>query len=95
MFCNDTQTNIDSVASPPIGELITDLYRLTPGTSLVMRCLAKQQPLLNQHLIYKTRLGRRANSICSVFLLFSEKGLPARRERKVPLARRFTGRLGW
>jgi len=75
MFYNNTQMHIDSVKTPPIGELITSFYQLTRDTSLIMRCLSTQQPILNKHLLYKTRLGRTTNSLCSVFPLFNEEGL--------------------
>ncbi len=75
MFYNDTQAVIDGVDEAPIGEMITEFYQLGRDTSLVMRCLAEKRPLVNQHLIYKTRLGRTANSITSVFPLLSETGL--------------------
>jgi arginine utilization regulatory protein len=75
MFYNDTQARIDSVVESPVGEMITEFYQLDSDTSLVMNCLATQRPVLNRHLIYKTRLGRTANAICSVFPLIGKEGL--------------------
>jgi arginine utilization regulatory protein len=74
-FYNETQARIDQTdRSEVIGFKTTEFYDLTDDTSLIMRCLKTRKPLLNEHLVYRTRYGRIANTICSVFPLFDDSG---------------------
>jgi len=74
-FYNATQARIDQTdRDEVIGLKTTELYRLTDETSLIMRCLLNRRPVVNQHLVYRTRYGRIANTICSVFPLFDAQG---------------------
>ena len=74
-FYNETQSRIDQTdRSEVIGFEATELYDLTDATSLIMRCLRTRKPVLNEHLVYRTRYGRIANTICSVFPLSDDSG---------------------
>ncbi|GAB4275387.1 MAG: sigma-54-dependent Fis family transcriptional regulator [Deferrisomatales bacterium] len=75
-FYNRAQARIDGVdPAYPVGKKATEVYDLTDETSLIMRCLHSQTPLVDRHLLYKTSLGRIVNSICSVYPLFNDQGL--------------------
>ncbi|MEW6486770.1 MAG: sigma 54-interacting transcriptional regulator [Thermodesulfobacteriota bacterium] len=76
MFYNETQARIDR--TPPaevLGRRTTEVYDLTDDTSLIMQSLRTRQAIVNRHLLYRTRSGRIANSLCSVFPLFTGEGL--------------------
>ncbi|GAB6064185.1 sigma-54 interaction domain-containing protein [Deferrisoma palaeochoriense] len=75
VFYNPAQSRIDQTdPEEALGLKATELYDLTDETSLIMRCLLSGRPVLNEHLVYRTRYGRIANTICSVFPLFGEGG---------------------
>ncbi len=74
-FYNETQARIDDTdPGSVLGLKATELYELSDETSLIMRCLRTRRPILNQHMVYRTRFGRIANSICSAYPLFDERG---------------------
>lgn len=76
VFYNETQASIDQMypRCDVIGLKATELYDLTDETSLIMQCLKIRKPLVNEHLVYRTRNGRIANTLCSVFPLFDDMG---------------------
>ncbi|MBE0618083.1 MAG: sigma 54-interacting transcriptional regulator [Proteobacteria bacterium] len=76
MFYNATQARIDGTRPADVlGLRATEVYDLSDDTSLIMQCLRAQEAIVNRHLVYRTRSGRIANSLCSVFPLFTEQGL--------------------
>jgi arginine utilization regulatory protein len=76
MFYNATQARIDGTRPADVlGLRATEVYDLTDDTSLIMQCLRTQRAIVNRHLVYRTRSGRIANGLCSVFPLFTEEGL--------------------
>jgi arginine utilization regulatory protein len=76
VFCNDTQGKIDDFnREDAIGRKITDLYQLTDRTSPIMRCLATGEPIINETIVYRTRLGRVSNIISNAFPLYKGKKL--------------------
>ncbi|MHB8764946.1 MAG: sigma-54 interaction domain-containing protein [Deferrisomatales bacterium] len=76
MFYNATQARIDGTRPEDVlGLGVTEVYDLTDDTSLIMRCLRTRQTIVNQHLVYRTRSGRVANTLCTVFPLFTERDL--------------------
>lgn len=76
MFYNATQARIDGTRPADVlGRQTTEVYDLTDDTSLIMQCLQTRQTIVNRHLVYRTRSGRIANSLCSVFPLFTGGGL--------------------
>ncbi len=68
---NKTQAIIDDFDSrEAIGKKITEVYQLTDDTSPTMRCLKSGRPIMNETLLYQTRLGRVANIINNVYPLY-------------------------
>ncbi len=76
IFFNNTQGQIDDVApKDAIGNKILDIYQLADDTSPVMRCLISGAPIINETLVYRTRLGRVCNILFSVFPLYKNGNL--------------------
>ncbi len=70
-FFNNAQARIDDIDPEyAIGKKIIDIYQLTDSTSPTMRCLATGQPIMNETMIYRTRLGKVANIINHVYPLY-------------------------
>ena len=70
-FFNNAQAKIDDIDPEyAIGKKIIDIYQLSDDTSPTMRCLATGQPIMNETMIYQTRLGKVANIINHVYPLF-------------------------
>ncbi len=67
-YFNETQCQIDDLdADFAVGKKVTDIYELCGNTSLIMLCLKLGQPIRNKTFFYKTKLGKVANTICSIF----------------------------
>lgn len=76
VFFNDAQGAIDDFnKEDAVGRKITDVYQLTDKTSPTMRCLATGEPIMNETLVYRTRLGRVSNIIANAFPLYKGKKL--------------------
>ena len=70
-FFNETQAGIDDInPKDAIGKKITDIYKLTDDTSPTMRCLSNGMPIINEPILYQTRLGRVANIINNTYPLY-------------------------
>ena len=70
-FFNNAQARIDDIDPEyAIGKKIIDIYQLTDSTSPTMRCLETGQPIMNETMIYRTRLGKVANIINHVYPLY-------------------------
>jgi len=70
-FFNQAQAKIDDIdPQDAIGQKITDVYLLTNDTSPTMRCLKGGRPIMNETMLYQTRLGRIANIINNVYPLY-------------------------
>lgn len=70
-FYNEAQARIDDIAArDALGKKITEIYQLTDATSPSMRCLASGKPIINETILYRTRLGKVANIINNVYPLF-------------------------
>jgi arginine utilization regulatory protein len=67
-YFNETQCQIDGLdADYAVGKKVTEIYELCGNTSLIMLCLKLGQPIRNKTFFYKTKLGKVANTICSIF----------------------------
>ena len=76
LFYNQTQAAIDGLdPREVIGRHITEVYRLTNETSLIMHCLRSRQPIRHRTLFYKSMHGKIAHTICSVFPLLNNDRL--------------------
>lgn len=69
-FYNETQARIDDMkASDAIGKRVTEVYNLDDSSSMIMRCLHSGRPIKGEIFFYRTRQGKLANTIHSVFPL--------------------------
>jgi arginine utilization regulatory protein len=76
LFTNRAQKNIDHLEpSVSIGKHVTELYRLSEESSMIMRCLNTGKPILNQVFFYRTPQGGMRNALHSVFPLVAEDRL--------------------
>jgi len=70
VFYNDTQANIDSLEPEfVLGKHVGDVYNLDDGSSMILRCLQSNRPILGELFFYRTCRGTVANTIHSVFPL--------------------------
>ncbi|MBC8441937.1 MAG: sigma 54-interacting transcriptional regulator [Deltaproteobacteria bacterium] len=70
-FYNETQARIDDLDPEDVlGKKIKDIYQLDDNTSPTMRCLKSGQSIMNETLVYRTRLGKVANIISNVYPLY-------------------------
>ena len=71
LYYNRTQSVIDGLRPEEVlGKKVTDIYQLSPDTSMVMLCLQSGTPMRNRTFFYKTINGKVANTIHSVFPIF-------------------------
>ncbi|WP_051148638.1 sigma-54 interaction domain-containing protein [Desulfospira joergensenii] len=76
IFFNEGQSKIDDFTrEEALGKKITDLYQLDDDTSPTMRCLNTGKPIINETLVYQTRLGRVSNIISNVYPLYKNRRL--------------------
>jgi arginine utilization regulatory protein len=72
LFYNTAQSKIDGLKPEDvIGLKVTDIYELNKRTSLMMQAGARNVAIKNRAFFYKTRSGKVANTITSVYPLFS------------------------
>lgn len=70
VFYNQAMGRIDDLSPENVlGQKTTDIYVLTDKTSVIMQCIEKGEPVVNHTFFYRTRLGKVANTIHSVFPL--------------------------
>lgn len=71
IFFNQTQGQIDDISpADATGKNLLDIYQLTPETSPIMRCLTTGDPIINEPMVYRTRLGRVSNILSNAFPLY-------------------------
>jgi len=72
-FYNETQCQIDGMDFDyVVGKKVTEIYELCGNTSLIMLCIKIGQPIRNKIFFYKTKLGKVANTICSIFPIITD-----------------------
>ena len=70
-YYNQTQAQIDNLERNfVIGKQVTDIYQLCGDSSLIMLCIKHERPIRNRTFFYKTKSGKVANTICSIFPMF-------------------------
>jgi arginine utilization regulatory protein len=70
IFYNDAQARIDGLAATEVlGRTVTEVYNLDEDSSKIMKCLRSGQAVPSTLFFYKTRRGKMANTIHSVFPL--------------------------
>jgi arginine utilization regulatory protein len=76
IFFNQAQGRIDDITpADAVGKQLLDIYQLTPETSPIMRCLASGDPIINEPMVYRTRLGRVCNILSNAFPLYKSRKL--------------------
>ncbi|WP_373497902.1 sigma-54 interaction domain-containing protein [Desulfococcus sp.] len=76
IFYNDGMAKIDGLdRASVLGKTPTEVYDLTPETSMLVQCLKTRQPIIDRPFFYRTRMGRVANTIHSVYPLFKNRSL--------------------
>ena len=73
IYYNPTMTAIDDLdASDVLGKKVVDVYDLSAEDSYIMQCLQSRQPIVDRALLYRTRWGKIANTLHTVFPLFKD-----------------------
>ncbi len=71
IYYNPAMAKIDELEPADVlGKKIVDVYDLTCGESLIMQCLKRKESIIDRFLLYRTRRGKVANTIHTVFPLF-------------------------
>jgi len=58
-----------------INRKITDVYELDDSTSIIMQCMARQKPIIDEPIYYRTTMGKFANTIHNVMPIFNKDKL--------------------
>ena len=75
-YYNETQAQIDDLDRGfVIGKQVTDIYELCGDTSLIMLCIKLGRPIRNRTFFYKTKFGKVANTIHSIFPIYKNSGI--------------------
>ncbi len=70
-YYNETQAKIDGLDCQfVVGKKVTDIYQLSGDTSLIMLCIRLGKPIRNRTFFYKTKFGKIANTIHSIFPVY-------------------------
>ena len=73
VYYNPTMCTIDQLTPEDVlGKKVVDVYDLSEEDSLIMQCLQSRRPIIDRTLIYRTRWGKIANTLHTVFPLFKE-----------------------
>ena len=73
VYCNDTQGSIDGIEpTEALGKHVTEIYDLSDETSMIAKCMQSKRPIRNRTFFYRTRKGKLAHTIHSIFPLFQE-----------------------
>ena len=71
IYYNPTMAAIDELdPAEVLGKKVVDVYDLSEEGSVIMQCLKDRQPIVDRSLLYRTRRGKVANTIHTVFPLF-------------------------
>ena len=70
LYYNRAMSRIDELdPRDALHKKITDVYRLTDDSSIIMQCLKKGASIIDKPIYYRTRMGKIANTIHSAFPL--------------------------
>jgi arginine utilization regulatory protein len=76
IYYNPIMAAIDELDPDEVLEKkVIDVYDLSEDASIIMQCLYSRQPIVNRSLLYRTRRGKVANTIHTVFPLFKRDRL--------------------
>jgi len=72
LFYNAAQSKIDGLSpEDAIGRKVTDIYDLNNRTSMIMKAINRHSAIKNRAFFYRTCSGKVANTITSVYPMFS------------------------
>jgi len=76
VYYNGAMSRIDELHPDNIiSHKVTEIYDLNDSTSIIMQCLAKQKPIVDEPIYYRTRMGKFANTIHNVMPIFKKNKL--------------------
>ena len=76
VYYNRAMSRIDELhPDNAISRKVTDVYDLDDSSSIIMQCLAKQKPIIDEPIYYRTRRGKFANTIHNVMPIFNKNKL--------------------
>ncbi|MCF6248020.1 MAG: sigma 54-interacting transcriptional regulator [Desulfobacula sp.] len=76
VYYNRAMSRIDELhPDDVISHKSTEVYDLDDNTSIIMQCLAKQKPIIDEPIYYRTRMGKFANTIHNVMPIFNKEKL--------------------
>lgn len=76
IYYNSAMADIDELEpAAVIGKTVIEVYELSEEDSVIMQCLKDQKPIIDRSLLYRTRRGKVANTIHTVFPLFKRERL--------------------
>ena len=76
VYYNRAMSSIDELSPDKvISRKTTDVYDLDDSTSIIMQCLAKQEPIIDEPIYYRTKMGKFANTIHNVMPIFNRNKL--------------------
>jgi arginine utilization regulatory protein len=76
VYYNHAMSRIDELhPDNAISCKLTDVYELDDSTSIIMQCLTKQKPIIDEPIYYRTRMGKFANTIHTVMPIFNKSKL--------------------
>jgi len=74
VYYNRAMSRIDELdAEDVISSKLTDVYDLDESSSIILQCLAKRKPIIDEPIYYRTRMGKFANTIHNVIPIFGKK----------------------
>lgn len=70
IYYNQAQSKIDDLDPEyALGKKVTALYNLDEESSMILQCIKKKKPIIGRLFFYKTKRGKTANTIHSVYPL--------------------------
>ncbi len=76
VYYNRAMSQIDEMnPESAVSQKVTEIYDLDDSTSIIMRCIRRQEPVIDEPIYYRTRMGKFANTIHSVMPIFNKKKL--------------------
>ena len=76
VYYNRAMSRIDELhPNNAISCKLTEVYELDDTSSIIMQCLAKKKPIIDEPIYYRTRMGKFANTIHNVMPIFNKNKL--------------------
>ncbi|MCG8619190.1 MAG: sigma 54-interacting transcriptional regulator, partial [Desulfobacterales bacterium] len=74
VYYNDAMSRIDELnREDVILRNVTEVYDLSAEHSVILQCLGKRRPIIDQPNFYRTHMGKFANTVHSVFPVFNKQ----------------------